>query len=224
MKTIIVTGAAGNLAAAVLKVFLEKGYRVLATVLAGGSPSANAHPNLLVHAVDASQPEAVRNFVEEMTKEHGSLDGLIHLVGGYAGGRLTDTTPQAMHSMLALNFDTAFHYVQPVMTQMMEQKAGGKIILVGSRPGMHPSAAQTAVAYGLSKSLIFRLAELINLEGRDKSISATVIVPGTIDTPANRKSMPKADFSRWNPPEEIAARMEEVFSGIEKATVIEFPV
>jgi short-subunit dehydrogenase len=105
---------------------------------------------------------------------------------------------------------------------MKHQPSGGKIIMVGSRPGKNPTSAKTAVAYALSKSLIFRLAEIVNEEDKSKNISATVFVPGTIDTEANRKAMPDADFSKWNKPVDIANRMEKVLSGEETAAVIEF--
>jgi len=109
-----------------------------------------------------------------------------------------------------------------VLRQMKLQQ-GGRIILVGSRPGRYPDAARTSVAYGFSKSLVFRLAEIVNLEGREKNIHAAVIVPSTIDTPANRKAMPKADFTKWNRPEDIAEKMEAILAGRDDSAVIEFP-
>ena len=221
MKTVIVTGAAGNLASAVLRTLLDSGYHVVATVLANSPVAVDAHAHLDVHAVDASKPEEVKKFVSEIASKHGTIDGLIHLVGGYAGGKLEDTTPEQLQSMHALNFETAYHYVQPVFA-VMKKQGGGKMILVGSRPGKSAAAAKTSVAYGLSKSLVFRLAEIVNEEGKETNIRAVVVVPSTIDTPANRKSMPKADFSKWNRPEDIAKRMEEVLSGKDKSQIIEF--
>jgi NAD(P)-dependent dehydrogenase (short-subunit alcohol dehydrogenase family) len=86
---------------------------------------------------------------------------------------------------------------------MMKQN-GGRIFLIGSRPGLDATDSKGMVAYGLGKSLIFRLAELLNDEGEAQGVVTSVVVPSTIDTPQNRKAMPKADFNRWVKPEEIA--------------------
>ncbi|MEP7169524.1 MAG: short-chain dehydrogenase, partial [Bacteroidota bacterium] len=95
--------------------------------------------------------------------------------------------------------------------QLKIQAKGGKIILIGSEPGKDGSKAKGSVAYGFTKSLLFRLAELINAEGRDKNISAHVIIPTTMDTPQNRAAMPKADFSKWTTPEKVS---EEIFAAV----------
>ena len=103
-----------------------------------------------------------------------------------------------------LNFETAYNVARPVFVQMMKQGAG-RIFLVGSRPGLDMSNANGMVAYGLGKSLIFRLAELMNAEAKGTNVVTSVIVPSTIDTPQNRQSMPDADFTKWVTPESIAA-------------------
>src|SRR5688572_3959513 len=126
MKNIIVSGAAGNLAAAVLRELLDKGYRVIATVRSGTDAAVAAHPNLEVHAVDASVPVEPARLIREIAAQHGTVDGLVHLVGGYAGGKLAETSTEATRSMLALNFETAFHYVQPALEQMKNQAGGGR--------------------------------------------------------------------------------------------------
>jgi len=89
----------------------------------------------------------------------------------------------------------------------MEQPEGGRIILIGARPALFANEGKNAVAYALSKSLVFKLAELLNAEGQSKKVITTVIVPGTIDTAANRNAMPEADFSQWVNPEAIAETM-----------------
>ena len=107
---------------------------------------------------------------------------------------------------------TAFNIVQPVLKQMLTQSGGGRIVLIGSKPGMSAKEAKGSVAYGLSKSLLFRLAEIINIEGKGKNVFASVIVPGTIDTPQNRAAMPGANFSDWIKAEDLAGIIEFVFS------------
>jgi NAD(P)-dependent dehydrogenase (short-subunit alcohol dehydrogenase family) len=86
---------------------------------------------------------------------------------------------------------------------MMKQK-NGRIFLIGSRPGLEARSGKGMIAYSLAKSLIFRLAELMNEEGKGTNVVVCVIVPSTIDTPQNRQSMPDSDFTKWVKAEDIA--------------------
>jgi NAD(P)-dependent dehydrogenase (short-subunit alcohol dehydrogenase family) len=124
-------------------------------------------------------------------------------VGGFAMGHIADTSTADILKQYKLNFETAYNIARPVFVQMMKQN-GGRIFLIGSRPGLDATDSKGMVAYGLGKSLIFRLAELLNDEGEAQGVVTSVVVPSTIDTPQNRKAMPKADFNRWVKPEEIA--------------------
>lgn len=83
----------------------------------------------------------------------------------------------------------------------MMQQGSGRIFLIGSRPGFDMSNSKGTVAYGMNKSLIFRLAELMNEEAKGMNIVTSVVVPSTIDTPQNRTAMPEADFNKWIKPE-----------------------
>jgi NAD(P)-dependent dehydrogenase (short-subunit alcohol dehydrogenase family) len=212
MKNIIVTGAKGNLGTAVVAKFLDKGYHVIGTVTAKDSTAENRNAHLEYYPVDLTDAAASKNFVESVIGKTKSIDGAVLTVGGFAAGKLTDATQQDFEKMFALNFITAFNIVQPVLKQMMTQQGGGRIILIGSKPGMSARDAKGSVAYGLSKSLLFRLAEIINLEGKEKNIFASVMVAGTIDTPQNRSDMPGANFSNWVKAEDIATIIELVFS------------
>ena len=109
--------------------------------------------------------------------------------------------------MFAVNFDTAYFVARPVFDHMLTQSKGGRLIFVGSRPALQPKDGKNSVAYSLSKSLIFKLADILNAEGASKNVTASVIVPSTIDTEANRKAMPDNDFGTWVKPEEIAEAM-----------------
>jgi len=227
LKNILVTGANGNLGDAVVATLIKSGYQVVAAVHSATESEMAASHNPEIHVVDASDADAVTNFVDGIWTRHNSLDAAILLVGGFAPGTMEKTSMEDVHKMISLNFETAFHYVRPLISRMKQQPLGGKIFLMGSKPGKNPAAARTAVAYAFSKSLVFRMAEIINEEGipnslGTKNISATVFVPGTLDTKTNREAMPNADFSKWNKPEDIALRMEKVLSGKEIAAVIEF--
>jgi NAD(P)-dependent dehydrogenase (short-subunit alcohol dehydrogenase family) len=94
----------------------------------------------------------------------------------------------------------------------MQQNNYGRLIFVGARPALNPAQGKDLMAYALTKSLLFKLAEFINEENKGKNITATVVVPSTIDTALNRKSMPDADPNNWVTPEAIANTMEFILS------------
>jgi NAD(P)-dependent dehydrogenase (short-subunit alcohol dehydrogenase family) len=102
-----------------------------------------------------------------------------------------------------LNFETAYNIARPVFAQMMLQ-GSGRIFIIGSKPGLDAKNGKGMIAYGLSKCLLFRLAELMNDEAKGTDVVTSVIVPSTIDTPQNRQSMPDAKYANWVKPEEIA--------------------
>ena len=126
-----------------------------------------------------------------------------------------------IRKQVLLNFETAYNLARPLFIQMMKQ-GYGRIFLVGSRPGSDMHQSKGMVAYGLSKSLIFRLAEIMNDEAKGKNIVTSVIVPSTIDTDQNRSSMPEADFSKWVKAEDIASIISYYSS--EAAAVLREPV
>ena len=212
-KTIIISGARGNLGHATVKLFLEKGYTVIATVSKGNLLGfMDEHESLKVYEVDATNPDSCNLFIDKVVAEFNRIDCVLLLVGGFASGNLHTTKMADFEKQLQLNFATAFNIAQPVFEKMALQPTGGKIIFIGSKPGLSGKEAKESLAYGLSKSLVFRLAEVINAEGKKKNITASVIVPGTMDTPANRKEMPDADFSTWVSPGDVAAAMEFICS------------
>ena len=118
-------------------------------------------------------------------------------------GNIADTKTSDIAKQYQLNFETAYNIARPVFVQMMKQ-GSGRIFLIGSRPGLDMKNSKGMVAYGLGKSLIFRLAELMNEEAKGTDVVVSVVVPSTIDTAQNRAAMPKADFSKWVKPEAIA--------------------
>ncbi|MDZ4796406.1 MAG: SDR family NAD(P)-dependent oxidoreductase [Bacteroidota bacterium] len=204
MKTAIVTGASGNLGQAVIKKFLDEDFYVTGTIIPDDSVTIDIRGKHFETAiVDMMQEEAAQQFVDLMVAKHNSLDVAVLTVGGFAMGNIITTKTADITKQYKLNFETAYNVARPVFTQMMKQ-GSGRIFLIGSRPGNDMKNSKGMVGYGLAKSLIFRLAELMNEESGGKNIVTSVVVPSTIDTPQNRKSMPTADFSKWVTPEAIA--------------------
>lgn len=204
MKTAIVTGAAGNLGQAAVKKFLSKGYHVIGTVIPDEPSIVLSHGQHFETAVvDLLNEELTRQFIELLTEKHKKLDVAVLTVGGFTMGDILATKTADISRQFSLNFETAYNVARPVFKQMMNQ-GHGRIFLIGARPGADMQHSTGMVAYGLSKSLIFRLAELMNEEAKEHNIVTSVVVPSTIDTPQNRLSMPKADYTKWVTPEAIA--------------------
>ena len=198
MRTAIVTGASGNLGQAVVQKFLSEGYAVEGT----GSLLMDA-PHFHSVTVDLVNEEAAAEWVQAVINKHKTIDVAVLTVGGFAMADIAGTTTAMIGQQYRLNFETAYNVARPVFVQMIKQGTG-TIFLIGSKAGMEAANSKGMIAYGLSKSLLFRLAELMNEEAAGTAVNTMVIVPSTIDTPQNRAAMPAADFSKWQTPEAIA--------------------
>jgi len=204
MKTAIVTGSAGNLGKAVVQKFTSEGYRVIGTVSRKDDVMSDiSKDNFEAVMVDVSNEEAATNFIQQTVSTYGVIDVAVLTVGGFAMGSVADTKTADITSQYRLNFETAYNIARPVFVHMMQQRKG-RIFLTGSRPGSSAKAARGMVAYGLAKSLIFSLAELLNDEAKGNDVVTSVVVPSMIDTEVNRKAMPGADFTAWVKPASIA--------------------
>lgn len=200
--TILVTGAAGNLGKAVTEKFIEENYTVTGTVVEKNE-FVSDNKNFESVLLDLTDEKVSADLVESIIKKYTSIDVAVLTVGGFAMGKIADTKTSDIYKQYKLNFETAYNIAQPVFMQMMKQNSG-RIFLIGSKPGLDAKNSKGMVAYGLSKTLIFKLAELMNDEAKGNNVVVNVIVPGTIDTPQNRKAMPDADFSKWTKAEAIA--------------------
>ena len=200
-KSIIITGATGNLGGAVTKRLVADGYMLYTTLVPG--EKASDDPRIHGMHIDLLNEEECKRYVGEVTARGADLQAGILLVGGFQMGGLADTDLAALDNMFKLNFQTAFS-IAKALFEHFEKIGGGQIFLIGARPALQPQDGKNAIAYSLSKSLIFRLAEIINETGKEKNVRATVIVPSTIDTAINRQSMPDVDFHKWVPAESIA--------------------
>ena len=222
MKTAIVTGASGNLGQAVVKKFLIEGFYVIGTIVPNDPVVIDIKDEKFeTSVVDLMNEEASQKFVESVIEKNGSIDAAVLTVGGFAKGNIAETKTADITKQIKLNFETAYNVARPVFAQMIKQNSG-RIFLIGSKPGLDHRNGKEMVAYGLAKSLIFRLAELMNDEAKGYNVVTSVIVPSTIDTPENRQSMPDADPAKWVKAEAIANII--YFYCSDKATVIKEPV
>ena len=212
-KVIIITGAKGTLGQAAVSKFLSENYHVIATVSSGNSLGfMDEHPEVEVFPVNLSDENQTKIFIDDVTNRHKIIDSVLLLVGGFASGTIIETAVSEIEKMISLNFYTAYNVLRPLLPQMKQQKDGGKIIFIGARPALLPNEGKNFLAYALSKSLLFKLADFINAEVATSKVFATVFVPGTIDTPLNRSTQPDADFSKWISPERLAGQIYETIS------------
>lgn len=219
-KTAIITGAAGNLGEAVVKKFIDKEYNVIGTVLKKRGSNSN-EDNFEEAELDLLNEESSQKFVAGIVEKYGVIDVAVLTTGGFTMGDIAATKTSDITKQYQLNFETAYNIARPVFIQMIKQNKG-RIFLIGSQAGLYPSNAKGVAAYALSKSLIFRLAEIMNAEAKKKNVVVSVIVPSIIDTPQNRESMPGADFSNWVSPAQIAEVI--YFYSSEAADIVREPV
>jgi len=203
MKTVIVTGSGGNLGQAVVKKFIAEGCRVIGTVTKKSTDNGYPGEPFEAITVNLTDDKETQQMVEKVITKYNTIDVAVLTVGGFATGNIKDTTATDLLQQYQLNFESAFNAARPIFLHMLEQKRGS-IFLIGSKPGLSSQDGKGMMAYSLSKSLLFRLAELMNEEAKNTQVFTTVVVPGTIDTPQNRQALPGADVNTWVKPETIA--------------------
>lgn len=202
-KNIIISGASGGLGQDVVKKLSDLGNELYVTFGSKNAHIFDTFKNVTGQVVDLTSNEESLNFVKSTIEKATTIQTGIFLVGAYAPGSLHETDDALLEKMFSLNFFTTFHLVKPLM-EHFKANGGGQFIFVGARPALEANQGKGNFAYALSKSLLFKMAEFINAEGKSDNITATVIVPSTIDTPTNREAMPDADFSKWISASDIA--------------------
>ena len=222
MKTAIVTGASGNLGQAIIKKFIGEGYKVIGTVVPN-DPVPVTFPGTQFEktVVDLMNEDDSEKFVRNIVSTYGSVNAAVLTVGGFTMGSVTETKTADITNQYKLNFETAYNVARPVFKQMLKQNRG-RIFIIGSRPGLDATHGKGMVAYGLAKSLVFRLAELMNDEAKGTNVVVSVVVPSTIDSPQNRKAIPNADPANWVTVEAIADVIN--FYSTEEAAALREPV
>lgn len=150
---------------------------------------------------DVTDEADVRRLVKEVIRKAGRIDALINLVGGFAMGRVEETDAILWQRMLTMNVTAAFLLSKAVLPGMVERGAGC-IIHVAARAAVEPFPG--AAAYVVSKSALVSLIRALSLEHAGSGVTVNGILPATIDTAANRASMPNADTSKWVTPDSIA--------------------
>lgn len=203
-RNIIVTGGAGNLGQEVISKFKREGFKIIATVIPDRVHEIEEADDL--YEVDVTQEKAVEGFAKEYAYQYGEIEAIALLVGGYASGKIEQTSLDQIHDMIKINFYSAYNMVRHFLP-LMKKANKGCFLLVGARPALQPEQGKSAVAYSLSKALVLQLSDLISQEVAGTAIRSHVFVPSVIDTPVNREAMPGQDYSKWVSRGEIAEAM-----------------
>ena len=201
-KVVLVTGADGALGRYVTQAFLDAG-----TIVVGTSrkiqQSDFSSPSFTAMPAEISTREDAQGLVAQVVVRFRRLDVLAHTVGGFAGGQsIVDTDDDTFRRMIDLNLNSLFHVLRATIP-ILRRTGNGRIIAIGSRAALEPGAG--VGAYSASKAAMVSLIRTVALENEDAGLRANVILPGTMDTAANRKSIPDADFSKWVKPSAVAS-------------------
>ncbi|HEY7822303.1 MAG TPA: SDR family NAD(P)-dependent oxidoreductase [Acidimicrobiia bacterium] len=215
-KTIVITGGTGGLGTALARRLIAKDYRLAVTYLLPDEAQAFEtefevdEERVMLTRVDCTNAEAVNSYIKEVADRWGEIHGLCSLVGGWAGGRdVEETDDVRFERMLDLNLRSAFYAVRATVPYLKE--AGwGRILLVGSRAAVDNFEAQAA--FNIAKAGVASLGQSVATELDGTGVTANVLMPSVIDTPATRRSLPYADYVDWPTPDEIAAVAEFVLS------------
>ena len=207
-SVVMVAGGTGGLGRAVTSAFLEEGASVVVTYrnqpeweAFKTAASANAG-RLEGHEVDVTDEAAVRQLVEKILSKHSRLDVLVNTVGGYAGGlKFWEMETRVFEQMMNLNLRSGYALSRAAVPAMLEQ-GHGTIVNVASKAAFDHAAG--ASAYAASKAAAVAMLDSLAADLKGTGVRVNSVLPSIIDTEANRKAMPRADFAKWPKPGDIA--------------------
>jgi len=204
----VLTGGTGGLGIEVARRLADRGFRLGVSYLVPDEANAFEEAltldedSLLLRRCDSSDREAVTAFITDTASRFGGLNVLVSLVGGWSGGRdVEETDDFHFDRMIDLNLRSAFNSARAALPFLREAE-WGRVILIGSRAAIDPAPGQAA--YNIAKAGVIALARTIAQEVDDAPVTANVVLPSVIDTPAFRQVVPFGDYVDWPTPQEIA--------------------
>jgi NAD(P)-dependent dehydrogenase (short-subunit alcohol dehydrogenase family) len=206
-RTVLVTGGTGALGRSITSAFVASNAKVISSYILDTEVEQLRKENDNISAVqlikaDVTKEEEVEKLVSSTISEHGQIHVLVNVVGGYLGGKsVSELDEKEWDLMMNMNLKSAFLISKHVIPQMVSLKYG-KIMHVSSRTGLRSDGYDSA--YAASKSGLIRLVESISEELKMSNINVNCIMPSVIDTEANRRAMPTADYSKWVKPHDLA--------------------
>jgi NAD(P)-dependent dehydrogenase (short-subunit alcohol dehydrogenase family) len=204
-RHVVVTGGTGALGAATVGALIEAGavchVPYISTAEADRFTYRNHAKVRLIGDIELSQEAAVAKLYDSVPKLWAS----IHIAGGFAMAPVSETTKSDLMRQIEINYVTAFLCCRAAINAMTSSGAGGRIVNVATRPALEWRAGAGMVAYTASKAAVAALTVALAEEVVKSGILVNAIAPSTMDTPANRQAMPKADHAAWAKVEEVAA-------------------
>ncbi|HEX8712827.1 MAG TPA: SDR family NAD(P)-dependent oxidoreductase [Terracidiphilus sp.] len=207
-KVALVSGGTGGLGRAVVLAFLEEGAKVVVTYRRQNEMDAlkrlagDRDASLAGYSVDTTHDNALAHLVQRIVEEDRHLDVLVNAVGAYAGGaRFWEADPAEFDRMLDANLRSGHALLRAALPPMLKQGSGA-VVNVASRAAVDHSGS--AAGYVASKAAAVAMIDSLAADLKGTGVRANSVLPGIIDTEANRQAMPKADFKKWPKPEAIA--------------------
>ena len=205
-KTIVVTGGSGALGSVVAETAAKRGARVALIDHGRTSPEGLAErlgaDALIVGGTDLASAPAAEAAMAAVEKQFGRIDALINIAGGFQWETVADGAIDGWERMFAINLKTALNASKAALPYLIASGAG-RVVNVGALSALHAPAGFGP--YAASKSAVHRLTESLADELKLKGVTVNAVLPSIIDTAANRRDMPTADFSRWVKPADLAA-------------------
>ncbi len=198
-KVVVVTGASGSLGRVVAELALARGAKVAGVDHAASQMPATAN-RIELGGVDLSDPAQAKKAIDAVASHFGKCDALINIAGGFAFEAVAEGDPRTWQSMYALNVLTALNASRSALPYLAASPSG-RIVNIGAMGALQAGAGMGP--YAASKAGVHRLTEALAAEWKGK-ITVNAVLPSIIDTAANRASMPKADFTKWVTPQELA--------------------
>lgn len=211
-KVVMITGASGGLGRTVTAMFSRAGATVV--VVSRDIPDTPAEGLVRISA-DVTNEADVQRLMTSVMAKTPRLDCLVNLVGGFAMSPLAETELSTWSNMLSLNLTSAF-LLSREATRVMTTQGSGRILHMAARAAVDPFPG--AGAYIVSKAGLLSLIKVLALEVAGSGVTVNGVLPTTIDTPANRRSMPDADPGQWVKPEAIGALL--VFLASDEAEAV----
>jgi NAD(P)-dependent dehydrogenase (short-subunit alcohol dehydrogenase family) len=217
-RTVVITGGTGGLGNAVVDALLAAGATCHIPYLVEAGAQAFRHRDhkqvMLYPKVDLTDEDAVGRFYQQIP----NLWASIHLAGGFAAGRIAAAGKSVLASQLDVNLMTCYLCCRSAVMAMAANSAGGRIVNVAARPALEWRTGAGMAAYAASKAAVAALTVALAEEVAKDGVLVNAVAPSILDTPANRKAMPKADHAAWPKVEDVAQTILFLASPANKVT------
>lgn len=202
-KSVLITGASGNLGRELTSQFLAAGFTVYGThhrsEAGAGLPQ---NPNLHWVPVDLGDTHSIEESFQKLTRE-AEIDVLVHAAGGFRYANLDQTSDEDIEFLLNANLKSGF-LISRALIPGMKKRNFGRLVFIGAKSVQNPSASAGMSIYVATKAGLVAFAEALQSEVKTFDININTLLPSVIDSPMNRRDMPKADFSTWVTPAHLS--------------------